>query len=188
MHVIFAALILAISANLDTFSVAVSYGVKKIKIPLGSALLISLLTTIGTFLSMEFGLIISGFIPSFLSDSIGGLLISLIGLWFLIDYFRHNKEDNIPMADSDHSGDISLKESIPLITALTINNLGVGISGSIAGVSTFYTTIFTFIVTALFLLLGTWTGKTASAKLLGKYAEPISNIILILLGIYEIFF
>lgn len=188
MQEIIAALVLAVSANLDTFSVAVSYGIKKIKIPMASNILISLLTTIGTFLSMEFGLLISDFIPPYIANAIGGICIALIGTWFLIDYFRNKNKDTIPMADSDHSGDISLKEALPLIIALTINNLGVGISGSMAGVSTIYTTAFTFIVTALFLLIGTFAGKTVFGRLFGKYTPLISNILLIFLGIYEIIF
>lgn len=190
MQEIMAALVLAVSANLDTFSVAVSYGIKKIKIPMASNVLISLLTTIGTFLSMEFGLLISEFIPSWLANAIGGIAIALIGIGFLIDYFINinRNKDTIPMADSNHSGDISLKEALPLIIALTVNNLGVGISGSMAGVSTIYTTCFTFIVTALFLVTGTFAGKTVFGRLFGKYTPLISNILLILLGIYEIIF
>ena len=92
------------------------------------------------------------------------------------------------MADSDNSGDISLQEALPLIIALTVNNLGVGISGSMAGVSTIYTTTFTFIITVLFLVIGTFAGKTVFGRLFGKYTPLISNILLILLGIYEICF
>ena len=188
MQEIMAAIVRAVSANLDTFSVAVSYGIKKIKIPMASNILISLLTTIGTFLSMEFGLLISEFIPSILANAIGGIAITLIGIWFLIDYFKERNKDTIPMADSDNSGDISLQEALPLIIALTVNNLGVGISGSMAGVSTIYTTTFTFIITVLFLVIGTFAGKTVFGRLFGKYTPLISNILLILLGIYEIFF
>lgn len=188
MEAIITAFLLALSANLDTFSLAVSYGIKKIRIPFLSNLLISFLTTLSTFLAMECGLVISSFLPLFIANSIGGISIVVIGLYFLIDYFLHSCNDEIPMADSDHSGDISLKETIPLIIALSVNNLGVGISGSMSGVSTLFMTIFTFLITYSFIGIGTWAGKTLFGKLLGKYTTLLSNIFLILFGIYTIFF
>lgn len=188
MEKIIAAFILSLSANLDTFSLSVSYGIKKIRIPFFSNILISLLTTLGTFLSMEFGFFIRNLIPSWIANALGGISMMGIGIWFLIDYFRNSCKDEIPMVDSDHSGDISLKETIPLIIALTINNIGVGISGSMSGVSILYTSIFTFIITYLCIQIGTWAGKTIVGKVFGKYTTLVSNIFLILFGLYEIFF
>ena len=47
--------LLAISSNLDTLSVATSYGLKKINMTKSSVLLISIITSLGTFFSMYIG-------------------------------------------------------------------------------------------------------------------------------------
>lgn len=186
MHLLLSALILSLSSNLDTFAVAISYGLQKIKIPFLSNLIIAIITSIGTFVSMELGVILIKFLPLSFTDILGGILLILIGFWFLIDFFKNLKTDknNGFEADTDHSGDISLKETIPLSLALTINNLGVGIAASITGVSIFYTTLFTFIITLLCISIGTSLGKS----FLGKYSPLISSILLIILGLFESFF
>ncbi|MEG0295657.1 MAG: sporulation membrane protein YtaF [Clostridium sp.] len=191
-------LLLSVSSNLDTVTVAISYGMNKIKIPWISSLLIAIISTLGTFLSMEFGSLLVDFIPANLADLIGGLMLIVIGVWFLIDFLRKNKtvkssydQDLIIyenfMVDKDNSGDISIKETIPLALALTINNLGVGIAASITGISILYSTICTFIVTLISIWCGSWIGQGVASKLLGKYAPIISSILLIILGIYESF-
>lgn len=191
-------LLLSVSSNLDTVTVAISYGMNKIKIPWISSLLIAIISTLGTFLSMEFGSLLVDFIPANLADLIGGLMLIIIGVWFLIDFLRKNKTvklsydqdliiDENFMADKDNSGDISIKETIPLALALTINNLGVGIAASITGISILYSTICTFIVTLISIWCGSWIGQGVASKLLGKYAPIISSILLIILGIYESF-
>ncbi|ORX22526.1 sporulation membrane protein YtaF, partial [Thermoanaerobacterium sp. PSU-2] len=57
MHVI-SSLLFSISANIDNFTVAIAYGIKKIRIGILSNLLIALVSGIGTFLSMFIGLFI----------------------------------------------------------------------------------------------------------------------------------
>ena len=65
------ALLLSVSANLDTFAVCISYGMKKVKLSFIGALLISLITSLGTFLSMYLGKIITNFIsPKIVSKSL----------------------------------------------------------------------------------------------------------------------
>ncbi|WP_315081296.1 sporulation membrane protein YtaF [uncultured Clostridium sp.] len=200
MQQFLSALMLSASSNLDTLTVAISYGMYKIKIPFISNLLIAIITTVGTFLSMEFGSLLENLIPSYLTDMIGGLILVLIGAWFLKDALRdimknkkqsNNSEDVLLndnlWADKDNSGDISIKETFSLALALTINNLGVGIAASITGVSIFYSTLFTFIITILSVSCGTWIGKSMFGKLFGKYASIISSILLIILGTYESF-
>ncbi|MGG7076397.1 manganese efflux pump MntP family protein [Clostridium sardiniense] len=187
MQQFLSAFILSISSNLDTFAVSISYGMHKIKLPISSNLLIALITTLGTFLSMLFGKLLTNIIPNSISNFIGGIALVLIGIWFLIESIRNKESNNFLKADSNGSRVIELKETIPLAFALTVNNLGVGISASITGISIFYSTIFTFIITSISIFAGSWLGHSFLGKLLGKYAPAASSILLIILGIYESF-
>lgn len=199
------ALLLSVSANLDTFAVCISYGMKKVKLSFIGALLISLITSLGTFLSMYLGKIITNFISPKIVTIIGGILLLILGLKIVIDFLkkyrkshvedllRHKKVsygeilDNPIKADADNSGDIDIKECITLSIALTLNNLSVGIAASIAGISILLNTLFTFILTWINIGIGFYVGRRYASKLVGKYSDLVSGILIIILGIYQIF-
>ena len=87
LHVLSIALI-SISSNADSFAVAVAYGIKKVKISLGANLLIAIVSSLGTFLSMSLGEMISGYLPKSIASILGsGVLIAIgiFGLWQGID-------------------------------------------------------------------------------------------------------
>ena len=199
------AILLSLSANLDTFAVCISYGIKKVKISFIGALLISLITSLGTFLSMYLGKVITNFISPKIVNIIGGILLLILGLKIVIDFLKKYKEshikdllrhkkvsygeilDNPIKADIDNSGDIDIKECITLSIALTLNNLSVGVAASIAGISILLNTLFTFILTWLNIGIGFYIGRRYASKLLGKYSDLISGFLITILGIYQIF-
>lgn len=193
---ILSSILFAISANIDNFTVGIAYGIKNIKITFKINLLIAALTSTGTFISMSIGLVIVKFIPAHISNIIGSIILIFIGLYFIADYFYKNmphknvstndikKVLNDPQnADKDNSGSIDIKEGFILGIALSLNNIGVGIGSSLAGLNITTALIFTFIFSILSLSLGYSTGKKCFSKMLGKYASIISGIIIIILGI-----
>ena len=205
MH-IFSTLLFALSANIDNFTVGIAYGVKKIRIGICSNILIAIFSGIGTFLSMSIGYFVSRFIPSNVSNLLGSLILIGIGLWFIKSYFfkrivnQTNKQnsggeiskytdllDNPCKADIDDSGSIDIKESITLSLALTINNFGLGIGASITGLNIILTTLLTFIFSILAIIIGYCLGNSYLSKFFGKYAPLFSSIIIVILGLYEIF-
>lgn len=185
-----AAILLSISANLDTLTVAISYGIKKVKLSFLSLSLITFITTGGTFISMYFGLKISEFISADSAAFIGALMLIFIGIYMIFDYFKNYKyyTDNSYIDNNNKSDDLTLKESITLSLALTINNLGIGIAASIAGISIFLNTLCTFVITILSLILGLSIGNSYLSNIFGKYGGLVSGIIIVLLGLYECLF
>lgn len=199
------ALLLSISANLDTLAVCISYGIKKVKVSIIASLLISLITSIGTFLAMYLGKAITSFISPKIVNVIGGILLLILGLKVIIDFvkkykkshakslFRSNKIsyseilDNPIKADIDNSGDIDLKECITLSIALSLNNLSVGVAASMAGISILLNTLFTFFLTLINIGLGFYIGRKYASKIVGEYSDLISGLLIVLLGIYQIF-
>ncbi|AEF16908.1 sporulation protein YtaF [Thermoanaerobacterium xylanolyticum LX-11] len=198
MHVI-SSLLFSISANIDNFTVAIAYGIKKIRIGILSNILIALVSGIGTFLSMSIGLLINRFLPTNISNIVGSLILIMLGLWFILDYYKKRKTDtfnfknnyeiliNSKITDMDNSKYIDMKESIILAFGLTINNLGLGIGASITGLNIYFTTLLTIIFSLLSILLGFMLGNTYLAKIFGNYAPLVSGILIVFLGIYEIF-
>jgi putative sporulation protein YtaF len=196
-------MLFTVSANLDTFVVAATYGVMKLKIKLTSILMITFITSAGTYLSMTFGRYLNTFLPNGASNLIGSVILVGLGLWVLKDLFmkkpeRHETQTGNPhtgliellknpeKADTDQSGYIDLKESVILACALTINNIGFGIGASITGLSICFTAVITFLINILFLTAGYAVGSRPVSGFFEKYASLISGIVIILLGVYEL--
>ena len=180
-------LLFAISANTDNFVVALSYGIKEIKIGFLSNFFISLISLIGTILSMTLSKVIVNIIPVNISKLIGSLILILIGLWTIVkpllkDYSSNSILENPEKIDKDSSFSIDPKESITLAFALTINNIGLGIGGSIAGLN-----ILTFIFIFLMILIGYFIGSKYFSKVLGNRATFVSGLLMIGLGLSEAF-
>ncbi|WP_160684100.1 sporulation membrane protein YtaF [Clostridium sp. C2-6-12] len=203
MTLFLSALLFSLSSNLDNLVVGTAYGLKKIKIGILPNLIIAIITSTGTFLAMTVGIYISNFLPYYISNSFGAGVIIILGGYFVIQSkakLKNNmrskelalKDINDMLeyaekSDLDNSGDINLKEAILVAFALTFNNLGTGIAASITGVSIQFTVIFTFILSMVTLKLGETMGNNVLGNFLGKYAPLISGILLIILGIIELF-
>ncbi len=190
MHVL-STLLFVISVNIDSFVVGLSYGMRKVKIGLVSNLIIGLITLAGTILSMLAGKIIFHSISENVSNFIGSIMLILIGSWTLIKPLLKNLHsgeilENPEKADIDNSSSIDAKESIALAFALTINNVGIGISASITGLNVVLTSALTFVFSMLTIILGYVLGSYFLPQAFNKRATIISGLIIIALGIYEI--
>ncbi|WP_228409442.1 sporulation membrane protein YtaF [Radiobacillus deserti] len=83
--------ILAIAVSLDGFGVGLSYGLRRIKIPFISILIITFCTGIVILLSMSFGEIITSFIGLQAENQIGAWILILVGIWATINYFKNGE-------------------------------------------------------------------------------------------------
>lgn len=188
----------SLSANIDGFTVGLAYGMKDIRIDYKSNVLIALITSIGTFVSMAIGLFIKGFISEQIVSVIGCILLVFLGVAMIVNSFKSKKtdEENVSYtdilvkpqkADKDKSGFIDIKEAVTLGLALSLNNFGLGIGASATGINIYLTTIVTFILSILCILFGVEFGKRYLSKKFKEYAEVISGLIIIFLGLYELF-
>lgn len=84
--------LLVTASNVDNLAVAIAYGFKKIKISSLSNLLISLVTGIGTYISISCGKTISNYLASGLSNLIGSSVIVAIGVWVIWDARQKEKK------------------------------------------------------------------------------------------------
>ena len=105
----------------------------------------------------------------------------------LKDYSSNSILENPEKIDKDSSFSIDPKESITLAFALTINNIGLGIGGSIAGLNILITSFLTFIFSFLMILIGYFIGSKYFSKVLGNRATFVSGLLMIGLGLSEAF-
>ena len=201
MVLILCALSFSLSSNLDNLVIGIAYGIKKVKIGIIANFIIAIVTSTATFLSMLVGSYISKLLPHSIANSLGALVIIILGLYFvtqsIIKLINNTKSKELALkditdmieyaekSDIDNSGDISINEALLIALGLTFNNLGTGIAASITGVSIQITVLSTFILSIIAIIFGVAAGNHVLGKILGKYAPLFSGILLILLGIIE---
>jgi putative sporulation protein YtaF len=201
--------LLAISSNLDNLGVGISYGMRKVRIPWQSNLLIAFITSTGTLLSMTFGSLMSYAMDPAVASTVGAFIIMGAGVWVIfLDRYqgRAGRERNGPVsiydvpqsiarifsflkeplrADLDASGTISLYEGTLLGLALTINNVSSGIGAGMAGVNAVATAVLVLILSLIMLSGGIVLGSSYAARWLGDKAGLVGGLLLIMIGIFE---
>ncbi|WP_027339348.1 sporulation membrane protein YtaF [Halonatronum saccharophilum] len=210
------AIILAMAVSLDGFVVGITYGLKKIKISLLPILIISIASGVTMLASMSVGQFLSNLFSPQWAERIGGILLALMGIWLLygaiVELLHSSGEDledndikelftfkieslgiiiNIlkePLkADMDYSGVISTKEALFLGVALALDAFGAGIAAAMTGYNPIFTAIAVCIFKFIFLLGGIHLGDNLKLALLGEKIKLLPGVILILLGVFQIF-
>ncbi|MPW25744.1 sporulation membrane protein YtaF [Alkalibaculum sp. M08DMB] len=195
-------LFFALSSNSDALVIGISYGAKKIHFNTVSNIIIALIAGGGTFCSMLFGQIINSYISPQLGSLIGGLSLILFGIYMLIDTIRKKTENSnttiadVPetnyfnkvlnhpeIIDTNNSDIIEFKEAFVLGGLLCLNNLGMGIGASIAGLNIYITSFFSFLFSIGFLHIGCYMGQKLLSTKFSTGSEFISASIIILLGV-----
>ena len=196
---ILSVILFALCSSSDNLIVGLSYGTKKVKINFMNNFIISFISGIGTFIAMLFGKALLQFIPIKCSNIIGSGILILLGLSLLINLLRkdnsyksefHRYENtlrNPEIIDTNNSKTVDFKEAIILGVVLCLNNIGLGIGASITGLNVFITSICSLIFSMVFIPIGYCIGEKVLSDKLSRYSEIISIVIIIILGIYELF-
>jgi putative sporulation protein YtaF len=166
---------------------------------------ISVITFVISSLSAFSGTIISSAFGKEISVYISMILLCIIGIWIIFgDYLSkilrrvkirneskkasiHGILRNPENADVDNSKFIDFKEATLLGVALSLNNIGGGLSAGMIGLNSF----FIGILSALVSFLALWSGNYITAFFkkwnLDNKATVVSGIILIIIGIKQVF-
>jgi putative sporulation protein YtaF len=191
----FSVLFIAFASNLDNLAIGISLGIRKTKITSLSNVAIAVITMLGTYLSMTAGVFIINFISENAANYLGAAIISFIGTRTVVKSLRSPKTEkaslnvirNSEYTDDDHHHFISLKESATLGIALALNNVATGLGAGATGISPFLTMIGAGLFSLFFIGFGSKFGLVIARSWFGKYAETISGLLLIIIGIYEVF-
>ncbi|MDQ0270080.1 sporulation membrane protein YtaF [Cytobacillus purgationiresistens] len=204
-------LILAIAVSLDSFSVGLTYGLRKMKIPIKSILIIACCSAATLLISMGIGHIIARFISPEFADSIGGIILICLGGWVLYQFFKPEKAKDVlphektimnfeikslglvinilkkPMAaDIDKSGAITGVEAFLLGLALSLDAFGAGIGAAMLGYSPVYLAFTVAVMSSLFVFAGMRIGDLFSNAGWMQKCSFIPGLILIIIGIWKI--
>ncbi len=207
------AFLIALSCNLDNVGVGISYGTRRIRLPLATNLYIALLTSAGTYLAMVLGQqVFLLFSPSFGAILGGGILV-VMGVWVIWSESsrRRQPEEEVqsyhdpceiialkswwqrlwalleePMcADRDKSGHIDLKEGSILGLALLLNNLPNGVAAAMINLPVLVTTLAVGFLSVLTFWLGIGIGRFMGSQSHSTWTWVASGGILIGIGLVE---
>lgn len=96
MNNIMALLLLAFAVSLDSFSVGFTYGLRKMKIPLASIIIIACMSALTLLVSMFLGEVMSNLLSPEFAARIGGVILIGLGVWVTFQTFRskdHGKSE-----------------------------------------------------------------------------------------------
>jgi putative Mn2+ efflux pump MntP len=127
-------LLLAFAVSLDGFGVGVTYGLRRIRIPLLSIVIIAFCSGLVVWLSMQIGAVLSGYMPPVTAKWIGAVLLMLIGGFALLQLWqrRHAEVEDEAHAEQVASTVQSLeadahgqKTTASTIVILELKRLGI---------------------------------------------------------------
>ena len=196
-----ASLLFGISASLDALLVGVCYGIKGIRIRLWQNLAISLVTLLGTCLSVGLGGRLAAFLPGVIGDYIGSIILILLGFYYIAKWgfvsLRNGKTKNPPGSLKEQEEfktpiaevfpQLKPAEVFTLSLTLSLNNLSAGLSASLAGLTLLPAAASTLACSVLFLYTGNRLGGNPLLQMAGRIADPLSGALLMGLGIVQLF-
>lgn len=205
-------LLIALALCIDAFAIGLSYGIKDIRFPKTSIIIISFVSVCILAASMFAGTILEKFLSNNLTTILSFIILVGLGCSFIIEgYIKHiiierkekhgNQLANIKISslgivinvlvDNETTGigileNISYKEALYLGIALSLDSLGIGLGSAIGNVNYIQVICFAFILNLLSIPLGMATSK--KFKLYNKNLKTfwISGTILIVLGISKL--
>ncbi|GGJ78903.1 putative sporulation protein YtaF [Anoxybacillus voinovskiensis] len=211
-------MMLALAVSLDSLSVGVTYGMRKMKFPLSSLVVIALFSGFMLLMSMYVGSFLVLLLPVRAEKAIAACILVAIGVWAIYNVLKKREdelEEVVPrsaatmkiwrvhlkrlgiviqilkrpsLADLDGSGSISMNEALLIGFALSMDAFGAGLSASLLGYSPLMLALLVSLLNMLFIRFGLKTGYTFAKTKIMKKATVIPGLILICLGISKIFF
>lgn len=209
-------LALAVSLSIDSLGIGISYGIRKIKIPIYACIIISAISFCFTLISISFGTMLLHLLPEPLTKYIGIFILMLMGVWII--YQGINKKENNEYkpklrkndtilniiiksmgitikiirtpeyCDMDNSSSIEPLEAFYLGIALSVDSFGAGIGTAVLGINTTAIPFCVALFQLIFLFTGLNIGKYLSSfKIKNNIWTILSGLLLILIGIMRIF-
>lgn len=181
-------LLLVLALSLDAFVASIAYGTSKIKIPLSSVTIMSIICSSFLAISLFLGSVVKNFIPDKVTSITSFVILLVLGVYYLFEsliktYLRKQQNANKKLqvnicnlcfvldiyldetkADINHSKNLNAKESMYLATALSLDSIAVGFAGSLGSINYFQVIICSLICGFVSIILGAFLGRKIVEK------------------------
>lgn len=175
------ALLIGIAVNLDNFIIGINLGVRSQKLTLASNTIIALTTGICAFASTYAAMLISG---NFLvyTNIIGSIIMVVFGVYCLIKSAVKQQEETLPDFSS-----LAPKDTCVLGFVLAINCIPPSFSAGIMSLSPYYVGFFSALFSFLCMFISNRLGYHLIRYRFIRLLIPGSAILLIFIGVFELF-
>jgi putative sporulation protein YtaF len=209
--VMYLILLISLALSLDSFSAGFTYGLRKIKVTIGSFFVLFLSSFVILYTAVGLGGLISHYISPDFSRVIGSCILIILGSWMVLQSSKEveisKSIDSNPSllkleiksigiviqilksptdADLDKSGRISPLEALLLGIALSLDSFAAGISISALGYNQLLTSLLISAISLCGLGLGLSVGRYLSSISWLNKLTILPGLILILIGFYKI--
>lgn len=203
-------MLLGFAVSLDSFTVGLTYGMRRVKIPFKSFMIIFSCTFIILLLAMGIGSVIELFISYEAAERVGGLILIVIGIWVLYQFITSNsnskrRQSDMKViqievkqlrliikilkkpseADFDRSGSISSIEALFLGLALSLDSFGAGIGAALIDLPPILFSIVVTVSSVIFVIAGINIGLIFRNMNWMKKLSFLPGIALILIGLFK---
>ncbi len=199
----FYACLIAISNNVDNLGARIAYSIQGTRISNVVNLWISIITFAISFAAASSGAAAIGYFGERAASLLAmGFLVAL-GSWMILQARKPTwREDQPPakdqvslwrvllkphQADVDRSRHIDFKEGTVLGVALSINNMGGGLSAGIIGVDPFLVALLSALVSFAALWAGNYMAEFFVKRNIAEKAAAVGGVLLIAIGIKQVF-
>ena len=168
--------------SIDNIGVGVVYSVAGIKVKLFKNLLLAALAFIVSFIASLSGQLVSHFLNESACSIISMLLLVLVGAKMI--YSCVLKKRSI---DLNKEKELKYKEAFSVGAALAFDDIGSSVSSALIGYSPFMISFPFFIISLAIFFTGNYALKYTTKYNLGDKPTIVAGVIMVLLGISQIF-
>jgi putative sporulation protein YtaF len=204
MHHLVYTFFIALTNNADNVGVRIAYSIRGIRIGALINLWISFITFVISFFAAFSGTMIAGVMSKEISSAIAMVLLTGIGLWIMLQPYLKKDDDcaatsvdgkqksachvllNPKDADRDDSKHIDFGEATLLGIALSINNVGGGVSAGLIGLNSLWVGLLSAVLSFLALWGGNYVAAFFKKWNLSNKAAFAAGLLLIAIGIGQI--
>jgi putative Mn2+ efflux pump MntP len=188
----FTLFILSLTLSVDDFSVGVAYGLFKIRIPFKTLIITVLGSATSTWGVMFIGRFIFTSIPDYITNWLSAIILTVIGCkMFYNGWIKKDDSsefvNNHPLSSSDSKA-VSFWETYVLGLGLGVDDFAQALGLAVAGFPIVLTVILLEVSEMIAILSGNFLAFKGFSKKVNGRLSLIPGIILILVGLYQIFF
>lgn len=203
MHHFLYALFIALTNNVDNIGARFAYSLGGIKISIPINFWITVVTFVISFIAAFSGTKLSGAMGKQFSSIIAMVILIAIGVWMMRSpYLKKRSKGNCSRgnsknifcllsrperADMDNSKHIDFKEATLLGIALSINNIGGGLSAGMIGLNPLLVGILSAVLSFFALWIGNYVAEFFIRRNVMDKTAIAGGILLIAVGIGQLF-
>lgn len=204
-------ILLSAAISVDALGAGLTYGIRRIRVPVGAALLVAVTSLVGTAVSTIVGSTAGNWLTPLLAERIGGLILVAMGLWIGLEGIRDRRRNNVAIsadlllslrvkplgvmiqvmrcpeiADVDRSGQLGFGEAVLLGSALALDTFGAGLAAGLGGGSWMTVAVAVGVMTLCGLAGGTALGQRVPEGWDGVWLRVAPGVILTVMGLVSI--